>query len=223
VTGLRVVVADDQPVVRAGFGTILSSAPDIDVVGEAADGLEAVAVAQRLRPDLVLMDVRMPNLDGLEATRRLAGPEVDDPIRVLVLTTFDVDDYVYEALRAGASGFLLKDVPRDALLDAVRVVARGEALLAPSVTRRLIEEFARRPVRDRPTPARLDGLTPRERDVLALVARGLTNAEIASELYVGEATVKSHVAHVLMKLGLRDRIQAVILAYDVGIVRPGEA
>jgi DNA-binding NarL/FixJ family response regulator len=223
VTGLRVVVADDQPVVRAGFGTILSSAPDIDVVGEAADGLEAVAVAQRLRPDLVLMDVRMPNLDGLQATRRLAGPDVDDPIRVLVLTTFDVDDYVYEALRAGASGFLLKDVPRDALLDAVRVVARGEALLAPSVTRRLIEEFARRPVRDRPTPARLDGLTPRERDVLALVARGLTNVEIASELYVGEATVKSHVAHVLMKLGLRDRIQAVILAYDVGIVRPGEA
>jgi DNA-binding NarL/FixJ family response regulator len=223
VTGLRVVVADDQPVVRAGFGTILSSAPDIDVVGEAADGLEAVAVAQRLRPDLVLMDVRMPNLDGLQATRRLAGPDVDDPIRVLVLTTFDVDDYVYEALRAGASGFLLKDVPRDALLDAVRLVARGEALLAPSVTRRLIEEFARRPMRDRPTPARLDGLTPRERDVLALVARGLTNAEIASELYVGEATVKSHVAHVLMKLGLRDRIQAVILAYDVGIVRPGEA
>jgi DNA-binding NarL/FixJ family response regulator len=223
VTGLRVVVADDQPVVRAGFGTILPSAPDIDVVGEAADGLEAVAVAQRLRPDLVLMDVRMPNLDGLQATRRLAGPDVDDPIRVLVLTTFDVDDYVYEALRAGASGFLLKDVPRDALLDAVRVVARGEALLAPLVTRRLIEEFARRPVRDRATPARLDGLTPRERDVLALVARGLTNAEIASELYVGEATVKSHVAHVLMKLGLRDRIQAVILAYDVGIVRPGEA
>ena len=219
---IRVLVVDDQPVVRAGFETILDAQDDIEVVGEASDGMEAVEHARRLRPDVVLMDVRMPNLDGIEATRRLAGPDVADPVRVLILTTFDVDDYVYEALRAGASGFLLKDVSRHDLVAAVRVVAAGDALLAPSVTRRLVEEFSRRPARDRPSPAALEALTTREREVLEHVARGRSNAEIAAELYVGEATVKSHVAHVLMKLGLRDRVQAVILAYEVGLVRPGE-
>jgi DNA-binding NarL/FixJ family response regulator len=218
---LRVVVADDQPVVRAGFGTILE-ASGIEVVGEAGDGVEAVAAARRFRPDVVLMDIRMPELDGIEATRQLAGPHVVDPGRVLVLTTFDLDDYVYEALRAGASGFLLKDVGREELVAAVRVVADGDALLAPSVTRRLLEEFARSAPAERPSSASLEALTPREREVLALVARGRSNAEIAAELYVGEATVKSHVAHVLMKLGLRDRVHAVIHAYEVGLVRPGE-
>jgi DNA-binding NarL/FixJ family response regulator len=218
---LRALVADDQPVVRAGFRTVLE-ASGIEVVGEAGDGVEAVAAARRARPDVVLMDIRMPELDGIEATRQLAGPGVDDPVRVLVLTTFDLDDYVYEALRAGASGFLLKDVGREELVAAVRVVAAGDALLAPSVTRRLLEEFARRPSSERPPPASLDVLTPREREVLALVARGRSNAEIAAELYVGEATVKSHVAHLLMKLGLRDRVHAVIHAYEVGLVRPGE-
>jgi len=218
---VRVVVADDQPVVRTGFRTILEAA-GVEVVAEAGDGREAVVAARRARPDVVLMDIRMPDLDGIEATRQLAGPDVDDPVRVLVLTTFDLDDYVYDALRAGASGFLLKDVGREELVAAVRVVAAGDALLAPSVTRRLLEEFARRPPADRPSPASLDALTPREREVLALVARGRSNAEIAAELYVGEATVKSHVAHLLMKLGLRDRVHAVIHAYDVGLVRPGE-
>jgi DNA-binding NarL/FixJ family response regulator len=218
---VRVVVADDQPVVRTGFRTILE-ASGIEVVGEAGDGSEAVAVVRREKPDVVLMDIRMPELDGIEATRQLAGAGTGDPVRVLVLTTFDLDDYVYDALRAGASGFLLKDVGREELVAAVRVVAAGEALLAPSVTRRLLEEFARRPDADRPPPASLDPLTPREREVLALVARGRSNAEIAAELYVGEATVKSHVAHLLMKLGLRDRVHAVIHAYEVGLVRPGE-
>ena len=220
-TAVRVVVVDDQPVVRTGFRTILE-ASGIEVVDEAGDGRQAVAVARRSRPDVVLMDIRMPVLDGIEATRQLAGPDVADPVRVLVLTTFDLDDHVYDALRAGASGFLLKDVGREELVAAVRVVASGDALLAPSVTRRLLEEFARRPSADRPSPAALDVLTPREREVLALVARGRSNAEIAAELYVGEATVKSHVAHLLMKLGLRDRVHAVIHAYDVGLVRPGE-
>jgi DNA-binding NarL/FixJ family response regulator len=218
---LRVVVADDQPVVRSGFRTILEAA-GIEVVAEGGTGVEAVAAARRLRPDVALMDIRMPELDGIEATRRLAGPDVVDPVRVLVLTTFDLDDYVYEALRAGASGFLLKDVGREDLVAAVRVVAAGEALLAPSITRRLLEEFARRPSDDRPPPVALDVLTPREREVLVLLARGRSNAEIAAELFVGEATVKSHVAHVLMKLGLRDRIHAVVHAYEVGLVRPGE-
>jgi len=217
---IRVVVADDQPVVRAGFQTILNAQPDIVVAGEAGDGAEAVEVARRLRPDVVLMDIRMPLVDGLEATRRLAGPGAEDPVKVLVLTTFDLDEYVYEALRAGASGFLLKDVQRDELAAAVRVVAAGDALLAPSVTRRLIADFARRAVPR--SPAVLETLTAREREVLTLVARGLTNAEIARELFVGEATVKSHLGHVLMKLALRDRVQAVILAHDVGLVRPGE-
>jgi DNA-binding NarL/FixJ family response regulator len=221
VTAVRVVVVDDQPVVRTGFRTILE-ASGIEVVDEAGDGRQAVAVARRCRPDVVLMDIRMPVLDGIEATRQLAGPDVADPVRVLVLTTFDLDDHVYDALRAGASGFLLKDVGREELVAAVRVVAGGDALLAPSVTRRLLEEFARRPSADRLPPAALDVLTPREREVLALVARGRSNAEIAAELYVGEATVKSHVAHLLMKLGLRDRVHAVIHAYDVGLVRPGE-
>ena len=220
-TAVRVVVVDDQPVVRTGFRTILEAA-GIEVVDEAGDGRAAVSVAHRCRPDVVLMDIRMPVLDGIEATRQLAGPDVADPVRVLVLTTFDLDDHVYDALRAGASGFLLKDVGREQLVDAVRVVAGGDALLAPSVTRRLLEEFARRPSADRLPPAALDVLTPREREVLALVARGRSNAEIAAELYVGEATVKSHVAHLLMKLGLRDRVHAVIHAYDVGLVRPGE-
>ncbi len=220
---IRVVVADDQPVVRAGFHTILDAQPDIEVVGEAGDGVDAVAMAGRLAPDVVLMDIRMPRMDGLVATRVLAGPDVAHPLRVLVLTTFDLDEYVYGALRAGASGFLLKDAGRDELVSAVRVVARGDALLAPSVTRRLIEEFARRPVADRPALAQIDTLTAREREVMELVARGRSNAEIAAELYVGDATVKSHVAHLLMKLGLRDRLQAVIFAYENGLLRPGSS
>jgi DNA-binding NarL/FixJ family response regulator len=217
----KVLVVDDQGLVRAGFRMILEAQPDIEVVGEAADGLDAVAAAGRLRPDVVLMDIRMPRLDGLEATRRLAGPAVDDPVRVLILTTFDLDEYVFEALRAGASGFLLKDLPREDLVAAVRVVAAGEALLAPRVTRRLIEEFARRPAGADPDPDALAALTAREREALELLARGLSNAEMAASLYVSEHTVKTHVGNVLAKLGLRDRIQAVILAYEVGLVQPG--
>jgi DNA-binding NarL/FixJ family response regulator len=219
---IRVLIADDQQLVRAGFALILKPHADLDVIGEAADGAEAVALAAQRRPDVILMDIRMPGMDGLEATRRVLADPAQAKTRVLVLTTFDLDDYVYEALRAGASGFLLKDVGREELVAAVRVVASGDALLAPSVTRRLLEEFARRPADDRPPPASLDPLTPRELEVLALVARGRSNAEIAAELYVGEATVKSHVAHLLMKLGLRDRVHAVIHAYEVGLVRPGE-
>jgi DNA-binding NarL/FixJ family response regulator len=214
---IKVLIADDQGLVRTGFRKILESEPDLEVVGEAADGGEAVEAALLLRPDVVLMDIRMPRLDGLEATRRLAGKT-----RVLVLTTFDVNEYVYEALRAGASGFLLKDAPADQLLTAIRVVAVGEALLAPSVTRRLIEEFARRPPSDA-RPAVLEALSPRELEVLRLVARGLSNAEIASELYVGDATVKTHVSRILQKLNLRDRVQAVVLAYESGLLQPGEA
>ena len=218
---IGVLVVDDQPVVREGFAAVLSAQPDIEVVGEAADGKAAVELAQRLRPDVVLMDVRMPVLDGLAATRLLAGPEVSDPLAVIVLTTFDLDEYVYEALRAGAAGFLLKDTTRDELAAAVRLVAGGDALLAPTITRRLIAEFARRPqqVAD---PAVIDPLTEREREVLVLIARGRTNAEIAGELYVGEATVKTHVNHLFAKLHLRDRVQAVILAYELGLVAPGE-
>ena len=214
---IRVVVADDQPLVRSGLRMILDAQPDIDVVGEAGDGHEAVAVARLERPDVVLMDVRMPGLDGIAATRQLAGPDVVDPIAVLVLTTFDLDEYVYDALRAGARGFLLKDATREELAGAVRVIARGDALLAPSVTRRLIEQMASSGPSPSPSIA-LDELTRREHEVLLLVAEGLTNAEIAVRLVVGEATVKTHVAHVLMKLGLRDRIQAVILAYECGLV-----
>jgi DNA-binding NarL/FixJ family response regulator len=219
VTG--VLVVDDQGLVRAGFRMILEAQPDMEVVGEAVDGLEAVETARRLRPDVVLMDIRMPRLDGLEATRRLAGPGVSDPVKVLILTTFDLDEYVYEALRAGASGFLLKDVRREDLVAAVRVVAAGEALLAPSITKRLIGEFARRPRPVSAAPAAVEMLTAREREVLGLMSRGHSNAEIAAELVISEQTVKTHVGNVLAKLGLRDRIHAVILAYEVGLIQPG--
>ena len=214
---IRVLIADDQALVRTGFRKILESEPDLEVVGEAGDGGEAIEATLLLHPDVVLMDIRMPRLDGLEATRRLAGKT-----RVLVLTTFDLNEYVYEALRAGASGFLLKDAPADQLVTAIRVVAAGEALLAPSITRRLIEEFARRP-RSNARPAEFEALSPRELDVLRLVARGLSNAEIASEVYVGDATVKTHVSRILQKLALRDRVQAVVLAYESGLLQPGEA
>jgi DNA-binding NarL/FixJ family response regulator len=218
---IRVLVVDDQPLIRAGFHKMVEARPDLEVVGEAADGAEAVAQARRLGPDVVLMDVRMPAMDGLEATRQLAGPGVANPTRVLILTTFDLDEYVYEALRAGASGFLLKDAPPEELAAAIRVIAAGEALLAPSVTRRLIRRFA-----DQPPPKAVDAkalgrLTDRETEVLRLVARGLSNAQIATELVVSETTVKSHVAHLLMKLGLHDRVQAVVLAYETGFVQPG--
>ena len=218
---IRVLVVDDQALVRAGFRMILDAHDDIDVVGEAENGEVAVAQAHALKPDVVLMDVRMPVMDGIEATRRIVDSKRAGGPRVLILTTFDLDEYVYEALRAGASGFLLKDVPRDELVRGIRVVADGEALLAPSVTRRLIEDFARRPVQADRSPARLDVLTGRELEVLELVARGLSNTEIAEALYVSGATVKTHFGHVLMKLVLRDRVQAVILAYDVGLVAPG--
>lgn len=218
---LRVLLVDDQALMRTGFRMILESEPDIEVVGEAEDGRAGVEAARRLRPDVVLMDIRMPNLDGVEATRLLAGPEVENPIRVLILTTFDLDEYVYAAVRAGASGFLLKDAPPEDLVRALRIVASGEALLAPSVTRRLLEEFASRPESPAGPPPALETLTPRELEVLRLVARGLSNAEIAEELVVGETTVKTHVGHILMKLGLRDRVQAVVLAYEHGLVRPG--
>ena len=218
---IRVLVVDDQGLVRAGFRMILEAQPDVEVVGEAVDGLEAVEAARRLRPDVGLMDIRMPRLDGLEATRRLAGPGASDPVKVLILTTFDLDEYVYEALRAGASGFLLKDVRREDLVAAVRVVAAGEALLAPSITKRLIGEFARRPRPVHAAPAALEVLTAREREVLGLMCRGHSNAEIAAELVISEQTVKTHVGNVLAKLGLRDRIHAVILAYEVGLIQPG--
>ena len=219
---IRILLVDDQALVRAGFRMVLDAEPDIAVVGEAADGLQAVEEARRLRPDVVLMDVRMPNLDGLEATRRLAGPDVEDPACVLILTTYDVDEYVFAALRAGACGFLLKHTSPEGLVEAVRTVASGEGLIAPSVTRRLIAEFASAPTAPAP-PADLDRLTDREREVLELVARGRSNAEIARELYVGQATVKTHVGRVLMKLGLHDRAQAVVAAYKSGLVKPGDS
>jgi DNA-binding NarL/FixJ family response regulator len=218
---ISVLIVDDQPVVRAGFRTILDACDDIAVVGEAADGEEGTHLARSLRPDVVLMDIRMPRCDGITATRMIAGPDVAHPCRVLILTTFDLDEYVYESLRAGASGFLLKDASRDELSHAVRVLARGDALLAPGVTRRLVSEFVRRPRPDDGLRARLESLTPREHEVLLEIARGSSNAEIARDMYVGESTVKTHVAHVLMKLGLRDRVQAVILAYEHGLVTPG--
>jgi DNA-binding NarL/FixJ family response regulator len=216
---LRVLVADDQELVRAGFRLILEAA-GFDVVGEAADGVEALALAATGRPDVVLMDIRMPVMDGLAATRQLTTAGPDAP-KVVILTTFDLDDYVYEALRSGASGFLLKDAPRADLVAAIRVVAAGDALLAPSVTRRLIEAFSARLVATTPSPSKLASLTPRERDILQQVARGQSNTEIARALVVSEATVKTHVAHLLAKLGLRDRVQAVILAYETGAVTPG--
>jgi DNA-binding NarL/FixJ family response regulator len=218
---IRVAVADDQALVRSGFVVLLRSAEDIDVVGEAADGREAVELAQRARPDVILMDVRMPEMDGLEATRHITSSDDTAATRVLILTTFDLDEYVYEALRAGASGFLLKDTPPADLLAAIRVVAAGDALLAPSVTRRLIAEFARRPEPSPVTPAALASLTVREREVLALVARGLSNAEIAELLVVSAATAKTHVSRVLAKLQARDRAQLVMLAYETGLVTPG--
>jgi DNA-binding NarL/FixJ family response regulator len=219
---IRVLIADDQALVRAGFRMILDAEDDLEIVGEAADGAQAVEQALALRPDVVLMDIRMPELDGIEATRRIAGRDDDDPIRVLMLTTFDLNEYVYEALRAGASGFLLKDVPPEQLAAGIRVVAGGEALLAPSITRRLIEEFANaRPAEPAPPPRSFDELTARELEVFRLIARGLSNAEIAAELVVSETTVKTHVARMLMKLGLRDRVQAVVLAYESGVITPG--
>ncbi|MER7444245.1 response regulator [Micromonospora avicenniae] len=219
---IRVLIADDQAMVRQGFGALLAAQPDLLVVGDAADGAQAVAAARRFDPDVVLMDVRMPVLDGLAATRKLLGDGAVHRPRVLILTTFDLDDYVYEALRAGASGFLLKDAPAADLVHAVRVVAAGDALLAPAVTRRLIAEFAARPERHRPRPTELAALTPRETEVLRLIARGRSNQEIAADLVVAEQTVKTHVGRILTKLHLRDRAQAVVLAYETGLVAAGE-
>ncbi|MDP8908862.1 MAG: response regulator transcription factor [Chloroflexota bacterium] len=216
---IRVVIADDQELVRTGFRVILNSEPDIEVVGEARDGHEAIELAQRRGPDVVLMDIRMPHMNGLEATRRIVTEPGTGP-RVLILTTFDLDEYVYEALRSGASGFLLKDDPADQMIAAVRIVARGDALLAPQITRRLIAEFARHQPPGH-KPEGLKALTERELEVLKLVARGLSNAEIARELYVSETTIRTHVGHLLSKLGLRDRVQAVVAAYETGLVRPG--
>ncbi len=217
---VRIVVADDHEVVRSGFAELLDTQPDLTVVGTAADGREAVQVSRKLEPDVVLMDIRMPGIDGIEATRQVTRQRPDGP-RVLVLTTFDLDEYVYDALRAGASGFLLKDVTAERLIDAVRVIAAGEALLAPAITRRLIGEFAQRPSARPQAPAALDDLTPREVEVLRLMAEGLSNSEIADRLVVTEETVKTHVSRVLGKLGLRDRTQAVVVAYESGLVVPG--
>ena len=217
---IRVLVVDDQELVRSGFCVILDAADGITVVGEAANGEAAVSQVAAHEPDVVLMDIRMPGMDGLEATRLITGGAPAAP-KVVMLTTFDLDDYVYEALRAGASGFLLKDSPRHDLIAAVRAAAAGDALLAPSVTRRLIEAFARRPPETSPSPSQLASLTAREREVLLLLARGRSNSEIAAKLFVSEATVKTHVGNLLAKLGLRDRVQAVILAYETGIVVPG--
>ena len=217
---IRVALVDDQAMVRAGFRMILESEPDLTVVGEAGDGREALDVIARCSPDVVLMDVRMPVMDGIEATRRVVAS--GGPARVLILTTFDLDDYVYSALRAGASGFLLKDAPAEQLINAVRVIAAGDAMLAPSVTRLLIEEVSRRPTVDPAAVAPgLGDLTERELEVLKLMARGMSNGEIATQLYLGEATVKTHVGRVLTKLDLRDRVQAVVLAYESGVVTPG--
>jgi DNA-binding NarL/FixJ family response regulator len=211
---IRVLVADDQSMVRAGFRMLLAGEPDIDVVAEASNGLEAVDKARRFEPTVVLMDIRMPELDGLAATRRILAE--DATARVLILTTFDLDEYVYEALRAGASGFVLKDDPPEQLLAAIRTVAGGEALLSPAITKRVIEQFTRLPHEERPRA--LDDLSERELDVFRLIARGLSNAEIGGELFISETTVKTHVTHILQKLGLRDRVQAVVLAYRTGVV-----
>lgn len=218
---IRVVVVDDQALVRAGFSVLLATADDIEVVGEAGDGMEAVAVVVRERPDVVLMDIRMPGTDGLAATRHITADDRLVSTKVLVLTTFDHDDYVFEALRAGASGFLLKDTPPDDLLAAVRIVAAGQALLAPSVTRRLVEEFVRRPARPLDPPLGFDTLTAREAEVLAAVARGLSNTDIADTLFMSPATAKTHVSRLLAKLHARDRAQLVMLAYEAGVVAPG--
>jgi DNA-binding NarL/FixJ family response regulator len=221
---IRILLADDQALVRAGFRMILDAEPEMEVVGEAGDGREAIDQARSLRPDVVLMDIRMPELDGLEAARRiLDGVADENGPRILMLTTFDLDEYVYDALRAGASGFLLKDTPPEQLVAAIQVVAQGDALLSPSITRRVIGEFVKG---NGPKPQaqfpRLNDLTARELEVLTLIARGLSNAEIARTLFVSETTVKTHVARILMKLGLRDRVQAVVLAYEAGVVSPGD-
>ncbi|GAB2638350.1 response regulator [Nocardia goodfellowii] len=219
---ITVLIADDQAMVRQGFGALLAAQPDISVIGDAPDGKAAVAEAKRLRPDVVLMDVRMPEMNGLDAARAILAAGFDPPVRVLMLTTFDIDDYVYEALSLGASGFLLKDAPAEELVRAVRVVAEGQALLAPTVTRRLIADVTsrRNHTRAKPTPA-LASLTPREREVLELIAKGMSNTEIAEALFVAEQTVKTHVSKVFSKLDLRDRAQAVVLAYESGLVTPG--
>ena len=218
---IRVLLVDDQALIRAGFRMILDAEEDIEVVGESADGTQAVDSVRRLRPDVVLMDIRMPEMDGIEATRLISGLGGDGQARVLMLTTFDLDEYVYDALRAGASGFLLKDVPAEQLVDGIRVIAQGDALLAPSVTKRLIHEFSRAAVARQQAPAALDELTPRELEVFKLIARGMSNAEVAAELIVSETTVKTHVARILMKLHLRDRVQAVVYAYESGLIQPG--
>ena len=210
---IRLLVADDQSMVRAGFRMLLSREQDIEVVAEASNGVEAVEAAARFRPTVVLMDIRMPRLDGLQATRRILA--ADDTARILILTTFDLDEYIYEALRAGASGFVLKDDPPEQLLAAIRTVAAGDALLSPAVTKRVIRQFARIPQSS--PPERLDELTERELDVFRLIARGLSNAEIGQELYISDTTVKTHITHILQKLGLRDRVQAVVLAYETGL------
>lgn len=221
---IRVLLVDDQTLVRTGFRMILQAEDDIEIVGEAADGATAVDVARECRPDVVLMDVRMPVLDGIEATRQIGADPISSSAKVLILTTFDLDEYVYAALSAGATGFLLKDAPAETLVEAVRHVARGDALLAPSVTRRLIAEFAARPTTKARVPhPGLDLLTERELEVLVSMARGSSNAEIAESLFLGEATVKTHVGRVLMKLGVRDRVQAVVVAYESGLVTPGSA
>jgi DNA-binding NarL/FixJ family response regulator len=220
---IRILLVDDQALVRAGFRMILDAEPEMEVVGEASDGREAVDQVRDLRPDVVLMDIRMPELDGLEAARRILAAPHDDGPKILMLTTFDLDEYVYEALRAGASGFLLKDTPPEQLVSAIHVIAEGEALLSPSITRRVISEFVKgtgpKPQAQFP---RLQDLTARELEVMQAIARGLSNAEIAKELFVSETTVKTHVARILMKLGLRDRVQVVVLAYEAGVVQPGE-
>jgi DNA-binding NarL/FixJ family response regulator len=218
---IRLLIVDDQELVRTGFRLFLETQADLEVVGEAGDGSEAIERAKELRPDVVLMDIRMPGMDGVEATERLTAAGIEPPPRVLVLTTFDLDEYVFGALRAGAAGFLLKDAPRERLLEAIRVVHDGDALLSPSITRRLIEDFAARTDPLEPSGAVLELLTPREREVLVLVAHGLSNGEIAQHLVVTEATVKSHVGSILQKLDLRDRVQAVVFAYEHGIVVAG--
>ena len=218
---VRIALADDQGLVRAGFRMIIQTEPDLEVVGEAGDGREAVALVEREHPDVILMDIRMPNLDGIEATKRITSLPGPPFTRVVILTTYDLDEYVFDGLGAGASGFLLKHAPPEDLLRAIRVVAAGDALLAPSVTRRLIEEFAQRPKALPARKAELDTLTGRELEILHRLARGNTNQEIAGELHLSAATVKTHVAHVLDKLDLRDRVQAVILAYEMGLVERG--
>jgi DNA-binding NarL/FixJ family response regulator len=218
---VRVLLVDDQALIRAGFRMILEAEDDLVVVGECGDGTQAIDSVKRFSPDVVLMDIRMPEMDGIEATRRIVGGDGDTGVKVLMLTTFDLDEYVYDALHAGASGFLLKDVPADQLVSGIRLVAEGDALLAPSVTRRLIQEFSRSAAGRAARPAGLDELTPRELEVFKLLARGMSNAEIAAGLFVSETTVKTHVARILMKLEVRDRVQAVVLAYESGVVAPG--